>query len=230
MPKQNKQPKQSEELKEPDKEIGYIKQREIVDEMSVSYIDYAMSVIVARALPDVRDGLKPVHRRILYVMHEMGLSPSSKFRKSATVVGGCLGRYHPHGDQSVYDAAMRMAQDFSLRYPLIQGQGNVGSIDDPSEFAARRYCVTGDALVVTNRCLEKIGEVSTKENISLKVLSFGKKINSVSKWFDSGIHPTIKIKSFRNYILKGSFNHPILTLGLDSKDKPAFKWKLLSKF
>ena len=129
--------------------IGHIKLREITEEMKDSYIDYAMSVIVSRALPDVRDGLKPVHRRILYAMHEDGLTHAAKFRKSATVVGSTLGRYHPHGDQSVYDAAVRMAQDFSLRYPLIQGQGNMGSIDDPGEFAAMRY---------TEMRLSKIGE------------------------------------------------------------------------
>jgi len=125
--------------KQANNEIGYIKPREIVEEMQESYIDYAMSVIVSRALPDVRDGLKPVHRRILYAMWEDGLTHAAKYRKSATVVGSTLGRYHPHGDQAVYDAAMRMAQDFSLRYPLIDGQGNVGSIDDPSEYAAMRY-------------------------------------------------------------------------------------------
>jgi len=107
-------------------EIGYVKPREIVTEMQESYIDYAMSVIVARALPDVRDGLKPVHRRILYAMYEDGLTHGAKFRKSATVVGSVLGRYHPHGDVAVYDSMVRMAQDFSLRYPLIQGQGNFG--------------------------------------------------------------------------------------------------------
>ena len=118
--------------------IGNVKPREISQEMRESYIDYAMSVIVARALPDVRDGLKPVHRRILYVMHEDGLTHGAKFRKSATVVGSALGRYHPHGDVAVYDAMARMAQDFSMRYPLIDGQGNFGSIDgDPP--AAMRY-------------------------------------------------------------------------------------------
>jgi len=106
--------------------IGEIKPREIIDEMKDSYIDYAMSVIVSRALPDVRDGLKPVHRRILYTMHEMGLTASAKFRKSATVVGDCLGKFHPHGDQAVYDSLVRMTQDFSLRYPLVLGQGNFG--------------------------------------------------------------------------------------------------------
>ncbi len=110
----------------------------IVREMKDSFIDYAMSVITDRALPDVRDGLKPVHRRILFSMHENGLTSSAKFRKSATVVGDVLGKYHPHGDTSVYDAMVNLAQDFSLRYPLIQGQGNFGSIDGDNA-AAMRY-------------------------------------------------------------------------------------------
>ncbi|MBU4056608.1 hypothetical protein KJ695_01710 [Patescibacteria group bacterium] len=107
-------------------EIGKIKIRELTAEMQDSYLDYAMSVIVARALPDVRDGLKPVHRRILYAMHELGLKHSGRFRKSATVVGEVLGKYHPHGDIAVYDSLVRLAQDFSMRYPLIHGQGNFG--------------------------------------------------------------------------------------------------------
>ena len=115
-----------------------IGQREITQEMRESYLDYAMSVIVSRALPDVRDGLKPVHRRILYVMKEMGLTPGAKFTKCANIVGRTLGQYHPHGDIAVYDAMVRLAQDFSLRYPLIQGQGNFGSIDGDSA-AAYRY-------------------------------------------------------------------------------------------
>lgn len=110
----------------------------IVSEMRQSYIDYAMTVITARALPDVRDGLKPVHRRILYAMRDMGLTPSAKFRKSATVVGEVLGKYHPHGDIAVYDSMAKMAQDFSYRYPLVLGQGNFGSIDGDSP-AAMRY-------------------------------------------------------------------------------------------
>jgi DNA gyrase subunit A len=110
----------------------------IIAEMRSSYLDYAMSVITSRALPDVRDGLKPVHRRILYAMRQTGLTPTAKFRKSATVVGEVLGSYHPHGDASVYDAMVKLAQDFSTRYPLVQGQGNFGSIDgDPA--AAYRY-------------------------------------------------------------------------------------------
>lgn len=121
-----------------DSTIGKVNKREVVQELRESYLDYAMSVIVARALPDVRDGLKPVHRRILYAMLEDGLRAGAKFRKSATAVGSVLGRYHPHGDIAVYDSLVRMAQDFNLRYPLIQGQGNFGSIDGDSA-AAMRY-------------------------------------------------------------------------------------------
>jgi DNA gyrase subunit A len=119
-------------------EIGNIQVREITKEMSQSYLDYAMSVIVSRALPDVRDGLKPVHRRILYSMWNTGLRSTAKFRKSATVVGEVLGKYHPHGDVAVYDSMVRMAQDFSLRYPMVRGQGNFGSMDGDSA-AAYRY-------------------------------------------------------------------------------------------
>ena len=119
-------------------EYGLVEDQPIIDEMSKSYLDYAMSVIVSRALPDVRDGLKPVHRRILYGMWSIGLKANAKFRKSATVVGEVLGKYHPHGDSSVYDAMVRMAQDFSMRYPLVRGQGNFGSMDGDGA-AAMRY-------------------------------------------------------------------------------------------
>ena len=152
----------SKNIKKQIPEIGYIKPREITEEMKESYIDYAMSVIVSRALPDVRDGLKPVHRRILYTMLEEGLKHDAKLRKSATVVGSTLGRYHPHGDQALYDAAIRMAQDFSLRYPLIQGQGNLGSIDNSSEYAAMRY---------TEMKLSKIGQEMLKD-IEKNVVDF----------------------------------------------------------
>src|SRR3954451_18772144 len=112
--------------------------RLIDDEIRESFINYSMSVIVSRALPDVRDGLKPVHRRVLYAMNELGLVPGRPYKKCATVVGDVLGKYHPHGDQSVYDALVRMVQDFSLRYPLVDGQGNFGSVEgDPA--AAYRY-------------------------------------------------------------------------------------------
>src|SRR5574344_511096 len=119
-------------------EYGVIEPQPLTEEMSRSYLDYAMSVIVSRALPDVRDGMKPVHRRILYAMWSIGLRASGKFRKSATVVGEVLGKYHPHGDMAVYDAMARMAQDFSLRYMLVKGQGNYGSIDGDRP-AAMRY-------------------------------------------------------------------------------------------
>lgn len=119
-------------------EIGKLLQTEITKEMKSAYLNYAMSVIVSRALPDVRDGLKPVHRRILYSMHELSLTHSAKYKKSATVVGEVMGKYHPHGDVPIYDALVRLAQDFSMRYPLIDGQGNFGSMDgDPP--AAMRY-------------------------------------------------------------------------------------------
>src|SRR5437660_8790539 len=122
--------------------------RPIDEEVRESFINYSMSVIVSRALPDVRDGLKPVHRRVLYAMNELGLVPGRPYKKSATVVGDVIGKYHPHGDQSVYDALVRMVQDFSMRVPLIDGQGNFGSVDgDPP--AAMRY---------TEVRLEKISE------------------------------------------------------------------------
>ena len=119
-------------------EYGMVEEQPITEEMSKSYLDYAMSVIVSRALPDVRDGLKPVHRRILYAMWSVGLKANAKFRKSATVVGEVLGKYHPHGDSAVYESIVRMAQDFSMRYPLVRGQGNFGSMDGDNA-AAMRY-------------------------------------------------------------------------------------------
>lgn len=141
-------PKQPNREKKKNIQTANIQRREITEELRESYLDYAMSVIIARALPDVRDGLKPVQRRILYAMNELGLTANAKTRKSAAVVGDVLGKYHPHSDIAVYDALVRMAQDFSLRYPLIEGQGNFGSVDnDPP--AAQRY---------TEVKLSKIGE------------------------------------------------------------------------
>jgi len=129
----------SQLLKEPQKtDYGMVSPTSLVTEMRGSYLDYAMSVIVSRALPDVRDGMKPVHRRILYAMWNLGLKPGAKFRKSATVVGEVLGKYHPHGDAAVYESMVRMAQDFSMRYTLVKGQGNFGSMDGDSA-AAMRY-------------------------------------------------------------------------------------------
>jgi len=207
-------------------DIGYVKKREITEEMEESYIDYAMSVIISRALPDVRDGLKPVQRRILYAMDKLNLGAGGSFKKSASVVGRVIGKYHPHGDQAIYDSMVRMAQDFSLRYPLVNGQGNFGSLDG-DKAAAYRYCVSGDSLAVTNRCLERMEDVSDQEDISLQVLSMNKEVNSSSKWFDSGVHPVLEVETHRGYSLKGTHNHPILTLQKNEKGRPDFEWKLL---
>ena len=145
--KESSSAKASED-KEKTNAIGKVNKREIVSELKESYIDYAMSVIVSRALPDVRDGLKPVHRKILYAMNELGLGASAKFRKCAAVVGEVMAKYHPHGDMAIYDSLTRMAQDFNLRYPLVTPQGNFGSIDGDGA-AASRY---------TEAKLSKIGE------------------------------------------------------------------------
>src|ERR671916_2519010 len=117
---------------------GNIEDRGLEQEMRSSYLDYAMRVMVGGALPDVRDGLKPVHRRVLYAMHDIGLQPTRAYRKCAFIVGEVMGKYHPHGDSAIYDTLVRMAQEFSLRYPLVDGQGNFGSIDDDPA-AAMRY-------------------------------------------------------------------------------------------
>ena len=131
----------------------------IEDEMSSSYIDYSMSVIIGRALPDARDGLKPVHRRVLFAMQDLGNTHAKPYKKSARVVGDVIGTYHPHGDQAVYDTIVRLAQDFSMRYPLVDGQGNFGSIDgDPP--AAMRYTE-----VRMNRLAEELLEDLDKDTV-----------------------------------------------------------------
>jgi DNA gyrase subunit A len=161
--------------------------RLIQDEVKESFINYSMSVIVSRALPDVRDGLKPVHRRVLYAMNELGLVPGRPYKKSATVVGDVLGKYHPHGDQSVYDALVRMVQDFSLRYPLVDGQGNFGSVDgDPA--AAYRY---------TESRLTKIA-VEMLTDIDKNTVDFAPN-------FDDRLEePTVLPSSFPNLLVNGS--------------------------
>ncbi|MEO0292995.1 MAG: DNA gyrase subunit A [candidate division WOR-3 bacterium] len=164
-----------------------IKESSIIEELEKSYLDYSMSVIVGRALPDVRDGLKPVHRRILYAMRNLGLSSTSPFKKSATVVGEVLGKYHPHGDMAVYDALVRMAQDFSLRYPLIDGQGNFGSIDGDNA-AAYRY---------TEARLSKIAELML-EDIDKNTVDF------VPNFDASLLEPTVLPSAFPNLLVNGS--------------------------
>lgn len=174
--------------KKEEKEIGYIKDRDIVKEMEEDYLDYAMSIIVSRALPDVRDGLKPVHRRILYAMYEDGLRHAAKFRKSASVIGSVLARYHPHGDTAVYDALVRMAQSFSLRYPLIQGQGNFGSIDG-DRAAAYRY---------TEARLSAIGE-ETLSDIEKDTVDFQDNYDGTRK------EPAVLPSPVPQLLLNGSF-------------------------
>src|SRR3989440_1395579 len=127
---------------------GHIEPRGLEEEMKSSYMDYAMSVIVGRALPDARDGLKPVHRRVLFSMNENGLQPTRPFRKSAFIVGEVMGKYHPHGDSAIYDTLVRLAQEFSMRNPLVDGQGNFGSIDDDPA-AAMRYTEARLARIAT---------------------------------------------------------------------------------
>src|SRR2546423_11270889 len=127
---------------------GTIEPRFLEEEMRSSYLDYAMSVIVGRALPDVRDGLKPVHRRVLYAMHDAGLQPNRGYVKSASIVGDVMGKFHPHGDSAIYDTLVRMAQWFAMRYPLVDGQGNFGSMDNHPP-AAMRYTEARLAKIAT---------------------------------------------------------------------------------
>ncbi len=199
----------------------------IEDEMKSFYLDYSMSVIVGRALPDVKDGLKPVHRRILYAMYKMGMFHNKPFKKSARIVGEVLGKYHPHGDMAVYDAMVRMAQEWSLRYTLVRGQGNFGSIDGDSP-AAMRYCVTGDTLILTDKGILPIKNISDKKEsrINMKVLSYDGKKNSTSKFFNSGKHEIVSLNTKLGYNVRGSYNHPLMCWTL--KDKvPQIEWKLI---
>ncbi len=160
---------------------------DVAKEMRTSYLNYAMSVIVSRALPDVRDGLKPVHRRILFDMYEMGLRANSSYKKCARIVGDVLGKYHPHGDGSVYDALVRLAQDFSLRYPVVNPQGNFGSIDgDPA--AAMRY---------TEAKMSRIGE-EMLQDIQKETVDFG------PNYDDSMTEPLVLPGSFPFLLANGS--------------------------
>src|ERR671919_842686 len=169
---------------------GRIEPRELEQEMRSSFLDYAMSVIVARALPDVRDGFKPVHRRILYAMHETGLQPNRPRVKCAAVVGEVMKSYHPHGDQAIYDTLVRLAQPFSLRYPLVDGQGNFGNIDGYSA-AAMRYCTIGSTRVRTSRGTLRIDDVhpriepNSDREIDLEVLDRSGRPVRATKLFHS---------------------------------------------
>ncbi|PIU25855.1 MAG: DNA gyrase subunit A [Candidatus Infernicultor aquiphilus] len=201
---------------------------DIGEEVKEAYLSYAMSVIVGRALPDVRDGLKPVHRRVLYAMGKLGNTSDKAYKKSARIVGEILGKYHPHGDVAVYDTIVRMAQDFSYRYPLIDGQGNFGSVDGDSA-AAMRYCVTGDTLLLSDKGIIPIREISNEKecDIDLKILNYEGKKKKAVKFFNSGQHKTIKITTEQGYELRGTYNHPILCWEVNRFGIPDFTWKLL---
>ena len=207
---------------------------DIQQEMQRSYIDYAMSVIVGRALPEVRDGLKPVHRRVLYAMYDSGFRPDRSHAKSARSVAETMGNYHPHGDASIYDTLVRMAQPWSLRYPLVDGQGNFGSPgNDPP--AAMRYCVTGDALVALPEGesvrIEDIvpgAKPNSDNRIELKVLGRHGTPVLADRLFHSGDHQTYTIRTDEGPEVTGTANHPLLCL-VDIAGVPTLLWKLIEE-
>jgi DNA gyrase subunit A len=207
---------------------------EIQEEMERSFLDYAMSVITARALPDARDGLKPVHRRILYGMYAGGLRPERNHQKSAAAVGDVMGKFHPHGDTAIYDALARMAQDFSLRYPLIDGHGNFGTPDPNDRPAAMRYCLTYQAQVrMADGSTRRIGELvdaapNSEVDVDLKVLDRDGAPVRATKFFHSGDHPTLRMRTREGFEVTGTHNHPVLCL--DSiAGVPMLQWKLLEE-
>jgi len=212
---------------------GRIESRELEQEMRSSFLDYAMSVIVARALPDVRDGLKPVHRRVLYAMHEAGLQPNRPRLKCARVVGDVMGSYHPHGDVAIYDTLVRLAQPFSMRYPLVDGQGNFGNIDDYPA-AAMRYCVAPGTRVATPSGAVKIEDLvgstapNSEREACFEVLDRLGRSVSVSKVFHSGDHPTLRLRTREGFEVTGTHNHPVLCL-VDMVGVPLLLWKLLDE-
>ncbi len=212
---------------------GNIEPRALEEEMRTAYLDYAMSVIVGRALPDVRDGLKPVHRRVLYAMNELGLGPTRSYAKCAKIVGEVMGNYHPHGDSAIYDALVRMAQDFSMRNELVDGQGNFGSVDDDPA-AAMRYCVTGDTRVRTGSATVRIDSIvrdavpDSDNPVDIEILDrLGRPVHA-SVLFHSGEHPTMRLRTAEGFELTGTANHPVLCL-VDMAGVPLLMWKLLEE-
>jgi DNA gyrase subunit A len=206
---------------------------DIQEEMERSYLEYSMSVIVSRALPDARDGLKPVHRRILYGMYDQGLRPDRPHAKCARVVGDVMGKFHPHGEGAIYDALARMVQDFSLRHPLIDGHGNFGSPDPDTGPAAMRYCVVGDTLVRTTGGTRRIRDLApvapdSEAELDLKVLDHHGDPVLATKLFHSGDHPTLRLRTRGGYELTGTTNHPVLCL-LSPMGVPMLAWRLLSE-
>ncbi|GAA3023498.1 intein-containing DNA gyrase subunit A [Actinokineospora globicatena] len=211
-----------------------IEPRDIQQEMQSSYIDYAMSVIVSRALPDVRDGLKPVHRRVLYSMFDTGLRPDRSYVKCSRVVGDVMGNYHPHGDSSIYDTLVRLAQPWSMRYPLVDGQGNFGSPgNDPA--AAMRYCIDAETRVrMHDGSSVRIGDIvpdalpNSDNVIDLKVLDRNGNPVRADRLFHSGEHPTLRLTTREGFELTGTHNHPVLCL-VSVLGVPTLLWKLLEE-
>lgn len=203
-------------------------EKDFIELIDDRFTNYAFAVMEDRALPDARDGLKPSQRRTLVAMDDLNLRSSGKTKKCAKICGDVSGNYHPHGEAVVYPTLVRMAQDWSLRYPLISPQGNFGSPAPEDKPAAMRYCLTGDSLVYTNRGLMRIDKISEdeKENIDITVISVNNKLNKASKWFDSGEHPTIKITTVDNFSITGTHNHPVLTFAYEN-GKIAYYWKTL---
>ncbi|MDP9218909.1 MAG: DNA gyrase subunit A [Actinomycetota bacterium] len=203
-------------------------------EMQRSYLDYAMSVIVGRALPEVRDGLKPVHRRVLYAMYDGGYRPDRGYNKCSRVVGDVMGQYHPHGDTAIYDTLVRLAQPWSLRYPLVDGQGNFGSPGN-DRAAAMRYCVTGETRVrLADGSTPRIDSIvpnalpNSDNDVDLKVVGRSGEVNAASKLFHSGDQQTLRLVTDKGYQLAGSTNHPVLTLG-HVAGVPLLLWKRLDE-
>ncbi|MGH3902661.1 MAG: intein-containing DNA gyrase subunit A [Pseudonocardiaceae bacterium] len=207
---------------------------DIQQEMQRSYIDYAMSVIVGRALPDVRDGLKPVHRRVLYSMYDSGFRPDRGYVKCARVVGDVMGNYHPHGDTAIYDTLVRMAQPWAMRYPLVDPQGNFGSPgNDPQ--AAMRYCVIGESRVRTAeggsaRIADIVTDAAPNSDnpIDLKVLDRHGDPVRADALFHSGEQQTLRVTTTEGYQVTGTTNHPVLCL-VDVLGVPTLLWKLFEE-
>src|SRR5213593_4169231 len=190
-----------------------------------------MSVIVSRALPDVRDGLKPSQRRILVAMNDLNLAPGRPYRKCAKIAGDTSGNYHPHGEQVVYPTLVRLAQDWVMRYPMVDGQGNFGSIDGDAP-AAMRYCVAGQTLIATPSGTMRMDALvpgiapNSDRDVHLSLFDHAARTVHASKLFHSGDHPTLRLRTREGFELIGTGNHPVLCL-VDVAGVPRLLWKLM---
>lgn len=222
----------SEELENVAKVIDNIVTLSFSEAMGERFGRYSKYIIQDRALPDARDGLKPVQRRILYGLHTEGNRYDKPYRKSAKGVGIIMGNYHPHGDSSIYEAMVRMSQYWKMRHCFIDMHGNNGSMDGDGA-AAMRYCLVGDALVLTDKGLVKIEDIvensqlNSDSDIFIKVESINGLKNKATKFFNSGSHKTVKVELQNGFNIEGTENHPVLVLTKDTEGKPAFAWVLL---